>query len=109
VRKKYLSLSEARVNSQNRRDAWKSLPYGTGLTDSGDTIIFDRWYSPLLRITPDGRAETCAEAIEIADVRWYYTDACPPNRDAAMRRRLSELIEMTPGLLAAIEHRRTLH
>jgi hypothetical protein len=106
VRNKYLSLSEPKVNSKNRRDAWKLLPYGTGLTDSGDTIIFDRWYSPLLRVTPDGRAATCAEAIEVADVRWLYTDNCPPHRDAETRRRISEMIERVPGLLAAVEARR---
>lgn len=110
MRKKYLSLSEPEVNTKNGRDAWKLLPYGQGATDSGDTIIFDRSYSPLLRVTPDGRAEPCAEPIEIADVRWFYTDACPPNRNAETRRRISELIERVPGLLAAVEARRaTVH
>jgi hypothetical protein len=62
----------------------------------------------LLRIAPDGRAEPCwVDAVEIADVRWFYKDATAPNLCASTRRRISELIETTPGLLAAIEARRT--
>jgi hypothetical protein len=95
----------------NKKNAWRTLPYGQGTTANGDTIIFDRSYRPLLRITPDGRVEPCdGSRIEYTAREWYYRDdRDPPNRNAETRRRISELIEATPGLLAAIEARRTVH
>jgi hypothetical protein len=95
----------------NRKRAWRSLPYGQGITACGDTIIFDRDYRPLLRVCGDGRAEPCdGSFVQYEPQRWFFTDSNAPHRDAETRRRISELIETTPRLLQAIEARRaTFH
>jgi hypothetical protein len=54
------------------------LPYGFWQTQSGDEVLFDRRYRPLLRRTPDGvvTREAPDRWIEgIVRQRWLYDDS----------------------------------
>jgi len=100
------------------------LPYGAYLSGR-DTIIFNRRYQPIVRISPPaflchdtGRVPTSIplgpptvtacrpdERIEHDSQVWFYTDANPPRRCAATRGRLEQLVRMIPELGAEIARR----
>jgi hypothetical protein len=100
------------------------LPYGAYLAGR-DTVIFNRRYQPLVRITPPAclchdsdRVPTSIplgppmvtacrpdEWIEHDSQVWFYTDANPPRRCTATRTRLEQLVRMIPELAAEIARR----
>ncbi|MBB4391782.1 hypothetical protein [Bradyrhizobium sp. ERR14] len=107
-----------------RKFDFDQLPYGAYLA-SRDTIIFNRRYQPIVRITPaafcchdKNRVPTSIQVgqptvtacrpdmwIEHESQVWFYSDENPPHRCAATRQRLDQMIQALPELAAEIEHR----
>lgn len=103
---------------------YTQFPYGAFLAGR-DTIIFNRDYQPIVRISP--AAFLCHSAdrvpcsipvgpatitpchpnewIEHDSQVWFYSDANPPRRCAATRARLDQLITAIPELGAEIARR----
>ena len=99
-------------------------PYGAYLAGR-DTVIFDRRYRPIVRISPPAflchepnglarsipvgspRVTACRpdEWIEHDEQVFFYSDENPPHRSRTTRERLAQLIASVPELGAEIARR----
>jgi hypothetical protein len=78
------------------------LPYGTGITATGETVIFDRKYRPILI---DGQPVD-GGFVPYKAATWFYTDRTSPNRCKETRKRLESIVAADPVLSAEIERRK---
>jgi hypothetical protein len=98
-----------KIRSQRGRSVdYKFLPYGCGYTPDGASVVFSRDYEPLIVVRGDRVTVHDGSRIEYVPVCWYYTDTCPPDRDAYSNKRIGALMERIPRLLEAVEKRRNI-
>ena len=90
-------------------DRVKRYPYGNWRTKDGRTVIFDRTYTPILQIMPDGVVEW-AETTEWVDFdketgeAWAYDSECLwKDRPRVIRKWLTDLGVPTEMIEAAID------
>jgi hypothetical protein len=92
-------------------DPW---PYGCYLCD-GSTVIFNRRYEPIVRISEPAFPASGAQVVTACDPseriehsgqqHWFYSDANPPRRSSETRARLKNLLDTIPALAAEVQRR----